>query len=283
MMVVIVLSNCPQKLRGDLTRWLFEIDTNVFVGNMNARVRDAVWDRICTNIKTGRASMAYSSNNEQKLEFRIHNTDWEPIDFDGIKLVYRRMETNDDFNYKAASKAAVYHKNRLKQRYASGEYNDFMIADIVIISGRIIKMAALHIKNGNESENCCFLVKCEETLRQDIAELTGVTDELLVSKGMTIKDALTKFGEFCGGKRIVGHNINSVVRYVQKECEINGIPIFRNQLTDTMRLARKKLDDLDGYSLDAVAGYFEIRVDDSDKMLYNCRRILRVFEKLNEI
>ncbi len=159
----------------------------------------------------------------------------------------------------------------------------FMIADIVIISGRIIKMAVLHIKNGNESENCCFLVKCEETLRQNIAELTGVTDELLVSKGMTIKDALTKFGEFCGGKRIVGHNINSVVRYVQKECEINGIPIFRNQLTDTMRLARKKLDDLDGYSLDAVAGYFEIRVDDSDKMLYNCRRILRVFEKLNEI
>ncbi len=110
MMVVIVLSNCPQKLRGDLTRWLFEIDTNVFVGNMNARVRDAVWDRICTNIKNGRASMAYSSNNEKKLEFRIHNTDWEQIDFDGIKLVHRRMDTNDDFNKlrkSPASKAGV--------------------------------------------------------------------------------------------------------------------------------------------------------------------------------
>ena len=250
---------------------------------MNAGVRDAVWDRICTNIKNGRASMAYSSNNEQKLEFRIHNTDWEPIDFDGIKLVHRRTETNDDHNYKVASKAAVYHKNRLKQRYTSGEYNDFMIADIVIISGRIIKMAALHIKNDTESENCCFLVKCGEPLRQDIAELTGITDDVLFGKGMVIKDVLTKFGEFCGSKHLVGHNINHAMRYVQKECEINGIPIFRNQLTDTMRLARKKLDDLDGYSLDAVAGYFEIRVDDSDKMLYNCRCVLRIFEKLNEI
>ena len=282
MMVVIVLSNCPQKLRGDLTRWLFEIDTNVYVGNMNARVRDAVWDRICINIKNGRASMAYSSNNEQKLEFRIHNTDWKPIDFDGIKLVHRRMETNDDHNYKLASKAAIYHKNRLKQRYISGEYNDFMSVDIVIVSGRIIKMAALYIKNGKESDSCCFFVKSEEPLRRDIAEQTGITDELL-SGSMVLKDVLMRFGEFCGSKHLVGHNINYAMSYVQKECEINGIPIFKNQLTDTMRIARKKLDDLDGYSLDAVSGYFEIRVDESDKMLYNCRRVLRIFEKLNEI
>ncbi len=87
MMVVITLSCCPPKLRGDLSRWMQEIDTGVYVGNLNARVRDNVWDRVCSNIGNGHASMSYSSNNEQKLEFRIHNTQWEPVDYDGIKLI----------------------------------------------------------------------------------------------------------------------------------------------------------------------------------------------------
>ena len=43
---------------------------------------------------------------------------------------------------------------------------------------------------------------------------------------MVIKDALTKFSEFCSSKHLVGHNINYAMRYVQKECEINGIPFF---------------------------------------------------------
>ena len=64
--------SCPQKLRGDLTKWLFELDTGVYVGNLSARVRDGLWDRICRNISSGRAVMAYSANNEQKLDFRIY-------------------------------------------------------------------------------------------------------------------------------------------------------------------------------------------------------------------
>ena len=98
MMVVITLSCCPPKLRGDLSRWMQEIDTGVYVGNLNARVRDNVWDRVCSNIGNGHASMSYSSNNEQKLEFRIHNTQWEPVDYDGIKLIKRRVTKSDDEN-----------------------------------------------------------------------------------------------------------------------------------------------------------------------------------------
>ena len=52
MMVVITLNNCPQKLRGDLSKWLIEINSGVFVGNLSARVRDAVWNRICEHIKS---------------------------------------------------------------------------------------------------------------------------------------------------------------------------------------------------------------------------------------
>ena len=64
-MVVLSVTNCPQQLRGDLTKWFIEIDIGVYVGKINARVRENLWKRVCNNIKTGKAVMIYSNNTEQ--------------------------------------------------------------------------------------------------------------------------------------------------------------------------------------------------------------------------
>lgn len=88
-MVVISLTECPASLRGDLTKWLLEINPGVYVGRVSARVRDNLWKRVRDAIKSGKATMVYTARNEQHLDFRIHNAEWEPIDFDGIKLLLR--------------------------------------------------------------------------------------------------------------------------------------------------------------------------------------------------
>ena len=111
-MVVVVLTDCPPKLRGDLSKWLFEINTGVYVGNISARVRELLWERICDNVQHGQATMVYSAQGEQKLEFCVHNTSWKIVDFDGIKLMRRPLpgKTNkgkSDLSYTAGySKAA---------------------------------------------------------------------------------------------------------------------------------------------------------------------------------
>lgn len=89
MMIVIILSKCPPHLRGDLTKWLFEISVNVFVGRLTARVRDQLWERVIKSCKDGTAIMVYGVNNEQRMEFRTHNTDWAPKDYDGLKIMLR--------------------------------------------------------------------------------------------------------------------------------------------------------------------------------------------------
>ena len=86
-MIVLTLMDCPPALRGDLTKWLQEVNTGVYVGQVSARVRDGIWERVCENAKSGRATMVFSANNEQRMDFRVHNTSWEPIDFDGLKLI----------------------------------------------------------------------------------------------------------------------------------------------------------------------------------------------------
>ena len=46
-MIVMVLETVPVGLRGELTRWLLEPHTGVFVGHVNAMVRDRLWEKCC--------------------------------------------------------------------------------------------------------------------------------------------------------------------------------------------------------------------------------------------
>lgn len=85
------MTNCPPSLRGDLSKWLCEINTGVYVGNVSSRVRDAIWDRVCENLKNGQATLVFNTNNEQRMDFRTHNTSWEAVDFEGIKLMRRPL------------------------------------------------------------------------------------------------------------------------------------------------------------------------------------------------
>ena len=91
-MTVIVLAVVPAGLRGHLTRWLLEIAVGVFVGNITARVRDHLWERVCRHIdEGGRAVMVYRAANEQGLAFKTVGETWEPIDYDGLTLIRRSL------------------------------------------------------------------------------------------------------------------------------------------------------------------------------------------------
>ncbi len=82
----------PEAIRGELTRWFIELKPGVFVGNVNARIRDLLWDRICTTNKANGAVMAYSSNTEQGYELRLAgNPKRKIVDLEGIQLVIQEL------------------------------------------------------------------------------------------------------------------------------------------------------------------------------------------------
>lgn len=91
-MLVLVLTAVPPGLRGFLTRWLLEISAGVFVGKVSRRVRELLWQRTTTMVRTGRAILVFSARNEQGLSFLVHGHHWEPIDVDGITLMLRTSE-----------------------------------------------------------------------------------------------------------------------------------------------------------------------------------------------
>jgi len=109
LVIVVVLSVTPERLRGELTRWLLEISTGVYVGHLSARVRDRLWDRIVADVSKGRALMVWSSRNEQHMQFRVHNHAWTVEDFDGVSLM--RRVTPESRELAKARQARVAHRS----------------------------------------------------------------------------------------------------------------------------------------------------------------------------
>lgn len=288
MMVVITMTSCPVKLRGDLTRWMIEIDTGVFTGNLSARVRDEIWGRVCKNINNGHASMAFSTNGEQKLDFRICNTNWVNTDYDGIQLVKRKYETNSNDEYKKKSNINIHHINRLSQKKdkAPNSISEYVVIDIETTglndNDKIIELGALKIKEGEITEQLSQLIKCEGKLSDEIVKLTGITNEMLEAEGENLYNGLKMFINFCGKSKLVGYNVRFDMDFLQRECKANSFEQITNELIDVMKIVKRKNSDISGYSLASVAEYYKIDYLKKHRALEDCLATYRIFEKLNE-
>ena len=74
-------------LRGELTRWLVQPKAGVFVGNIPARVRDLLWERVNRSLRDGAATMIHSDDTEQGFSVRILGDPSRVMtDFDGLFL-----------------------------------------------------------------------------------------------------------------------------------------------------------------------------------------------------
>ena len=92
-MVVMVLESVPTSLRGELTRWLIEVKSGVFVGHLSARVREKMWLKCCHAKGTGGVTQIWSTNTEQRFDMRMcGNTQREIVDMEGIKLIRKPLK-----------------------------------------------------------------------------------------------------------------------------------------------------------------------------------------------
>lgn len=287
-MVVITMNNCPPKLRGDLTKWLFEIHTGVYVGRVSAKVREMLWSRVCQNIKDGQAVMVYSFANEQHLEFRTHNTEWKIRDFDGIKLMMRPKspEQTEEVlpkGFSSASKRLIAGRRR---RSAGNIGQEWVFLDIEtdgldFEKSRIIEVAALVADETRIKQSWSALIKQDKALSPQIVELTHITDEML-SRGIELECALKQLGDIVRGKVAVCFNKSFDIGFLEREFEKNNLEIPFGKVIDALALARKRVRDVNNYKLGSLAEYFGISCE-QHRALPDCETLYKVFLKLNEI
>lgn len=294
-MIVLTLTDCPPSLRGELTRWLLEINTGVYVGRVSARVRDQIWERVQKQAKAGRATLVYSSaHNEQRLDFRTHQSDWEPIDFDGLKLMLRpstirpnrpKTELADGFS-KAAQlrKSRQMERSRRKNTAVAGQYVviDVETTGLSPDADQIIEIGAIQVKDRQVEATLQSLVKISGSIPHGVVELTGITDDMLQADGGELREVLSAFLHFVGDQPVVAHNGDFDFRFIRAACERLGLPLFGNRFEDTLSLSKHYVKGLGDYRLETMTAHFDITVSRLHRSLDDCFASMQLYEKLNE-
>lgn len=291
-MIVVSLTDCPPRIRGDLSKWLMEINTGVYVGNVSARVRDELWARICENLKDGRATMVFSARNEQGLAFRVHNTTWEPVDFDGIQLMRRPMMQQaqtmaDPPPTAGTSKAAQIQQARKMQALRSRFPTSYVVIDfetsgLSVTDDQIIEAAAIRVIEGTIEAEFEQLVHFDGVLPANIVQLTGIADSMLREQGAPRKQTMQALIAFLGDLPIISHNAAFDINFLRMACRQDGIAMPRSRVIDTMDVSRRVIKHLPDYKLATIAHALGIEVVSRHRALADCRILQKVYEKLNE-
>lgn len=286
-MIVLTLTNCPQKLRGDLTKWLLEINTGVYVGNVSARVREALWERVCENIHEGQATMVFSTNNEQHLDFYVHNSSWKPVNLDGIKLMKHPHSITEQTLQSGFSTAARQRIGKRRQRKREMK-NSFVMIDIETTGlseekDEILELGALLIEDGVCIKEYDQLILTECNIPGYIAELTGIDNGCMETDGVSITEALPEFLEMLKGKLVVGYNIDFDFAFLEKACEKGGMRFPEVEKLDVLKLVKMKLTGLSSYKLSEVSKQLNIEAEQQHRALSDCKLLFHVYQKLNEM
>ena len=260
-LTVITLKKVPNSLRGDLTKWMQEIATGVYVGNFNSKIRVQLWQRVIENVGSGEATLTYAARNELGYQFESLNSDRLSVNFDGIPLVRlpdKKQEASNRQRKKGFSNAAKFRQAR---KYAGNNsqvvsHRPFVVIDIET-SGlnpdkdQIIELAGVKVTKEGQSY-LKSLVKANNPLPKNIVDLTGITDEKLQRKGKSLKEALQEFLDFIGDLELVGYNVNFDLRFLNTYLKKSGLPLIHNKFHDLIRYIKKEKMFLKNYKLETI-------------------------------
>ena len=125
----------------------------------------------------------------------------------------------------------------------------------------------------------CYL-NPERKVSEKALEVHGYTDEFLSGK-KKFKDIANDFLNFINGKRLIIHNAEFDLSHLNNELKIIGKDIIKNEVFDTLILARDKFPG-SSISLDALCKRY--RIDNSKRTnhtaLIDCELLSKVYINL---
>lgn len=287
-MIVITLTKVPQSLRGDLTKWYQEVQTGVYVGNVSARVRDLLWERIVKNIGTGEATMVYNTNNELGYQIQTTRKEYAVVDFDGIPLMMRLNVPTGSVKH-GFSNAAKFHKAKVMSRLAKHPRNksasqivsvDLETTGLNVSTDKIISIGAVKKVNGDEYAQFSKLIRLDSAVPESITSLTGISSEQLNAQGVDLKVALQELRDFVGNAKIVGYNLKFDEEFLSFNFKRMRLPDLSNEMLDLMPVIKKTNKFLDNYRLETVLKEYEIENSKPHHSLSDAKATLELANKL---
>ena len=146
---------------------------------------------------------------------------------------------------------------------------------------RLVEIGCIELENLIPTNNKfhCYL-NPERKVSEKALEVHGYTDEFLSSK-KKFKEVVQEFLDFINGKRLIIHNAEFDLSHLNNELKIIGQEALKNEIVDTLQLARDKYPG-SPLSLDALCKRY--RIDNSNRVqhtaLIDCDLLSKVYINL---
>ena len=138
----------------------------------------------------------------------------------------------------------------------------------------ITEVAAIRVNEHFEvTDEMSRLIRISQPVPWHITGITGISDELLRSKGVALTQVLEEAWSFIGGMRAYAHNASFDRRFLDAFAERTG-KHFRFPLECSMPVFKRLLPGKKGFGLPALAEHFQVGSGGAHRALADCRILL---------
>lgn len=283
---VITVKNVPKSLRGDLTKWMQEIATGVYVGNFNSKVREQLWNRVLDSIDGGEATISYSYRNEIGYSFNTINAQRKVVDLDGVPLVLLANTNEKIFEQqKGYSDASKIRKSRKfsNSNCKNREYskNNYLILYITTVENTDNIETICSYKEVNFEEEYIYITLSVED-KKYIINKTGITNTNAYV-GVEPLNAIEELSIFLEGYTIVSYGLSRELEILSKKMlEYDFGDIYDYKIYDLEKFVKKDNLFLEVYDLENVFKEYEIEDIELTDIKSLTRGIYTLSKKVNK-
>ena len=162
---------------------------------------------------------------------------------------------------------------------------EFVVLDVEAVTirsqqAKIIELGAYRLKAGTIIDEFETLINPEVPLPRFIANLTGISDEMLKHAPL-FSEIVSSWLDFAGDAVLVAHNSDFDLRLLNLEIG-RCFPGYRmcNAELCTVDLARRLMHNLDGHNLDALADHFGFEISRRHRAAGDAFATARLFIQL---
>jgi DNA polymerase-3 subunit alpha (Gram-positive type) len=169
---------------------------------------------------------------------------------------------------------------------------DFVVFDLETTGAkappcRVTEIGAFRVSGGRIVDEYQTLINPRMPIPAFIAELTGISDEM-VKSAPEFGEIAEEFLEFVGDAVLVAHNAPFDIRFINHEIGrvFEGYSLGNPHLC-TVQLSRKLLPDIDNHRLHTVADYYSIVIENrhraGDDALATAKVFVKFLDQMQEL
>lgn len=161
---------------------------------------------------------------------------------------------------------------------------DLEMSGLSPVKDRIIEVAAVRVKNGIVTDRYATLVNPNIQIREHIAAITGIHDEMLRGAPV-IEKVMPELLEFIGNDILLGHAVAFDFDFLMQSCYDLGMEyVFSREWygIDTLMIARKYMNKDIEKNLDKLCKYYGIEEKEHHRALNDAEVTKRLYETLCE-